>query len=525
MKVLMIDNYDSFTYNLVHLFEELGAEVVTVRNDAMTPDEAAALRPDRLVVSPGPGRPADAGVSIDVIRRLGPTTPTLGVCLGHQAIVEAFGGEVGQARALLHGKASTVTHDGHGVFVSLPDEVEVGRYHSLAATTVPDVLHVTSRTADGEVMGVRHADLPIEGVQFHPESVLTPTRPDDGTELPLVIALAIARVADGRDLTRDEAREVMGVVMSGEATPAQIGGLLVGLRAKGETAEEIAGFAEAMTAHVVPVTPTRAPLVDVVGTGGDGAGTFNISTTAALVAAGAGAAVAKHGNRAASSACGSADVLEQLGIALEQPPARIARSIDEHGFGFMFARVHHPAMRHAAPVRQELGTRTVFNVLGPLANPAGARDGVFGVYSPSLARTYAETLAGLGARRALVVHGDGGLDELSPSGPSLVVEVDAGEIREWELDPRSLGIYPSPPAEIQGGDARANAEAVRRVLEGERSGRRDAVVLNAGAAILAAGLVDDLGEGVEAAAAALDSGAAAATLERLVAFSLEEVPI
>ena len=177
MKVLMIDNYDSFTYNLVHLFEELGAEVVTVRNDAITVDEAVALRPDRLVVSPGPGRPADAGVSIDVIRRLGPTTPTLGVCLGHQAIVEAFGGEVGQARALLHGKASTVTHDGHGVFVSLPDEVEVGRYHSLAATTVPDVLHVTSRTADGEVMGVRHADLPIEGVQFHPESVLTPLGP------------------------------------------------------------------------------------------------------------------------------------------------------------------------------------------------------------------------------------------------------------------------------------------------------------------------------------------------------------
>ena len=178
MRLLMIDNYDSFTYNLVHLFEELGAEVVTVRNDAMTPDEAAALRPDRLVVSPGPGRPAHAGVSIDVIRRLGPTTPTLGVCLGHQAIVEAFGGEVGQARALLHGKASTVTHDGHGVFVSLPDEVEVGRYHSLAATTVPDELEVSARSDDGEVMGVRHRELPVEGVQFHPESVLTPLGKD-----------------------------------------------------------------------------------------------------------------------------------------------------------------------------------------------------------------------------------------------------------------------------------------------------------------------------------------------------------
>jgi anthranilate synthase component 2 len=177
VKLLMIDNYDSFTYNLVHLFEELGAEVVTVRNDAITPDDAAALAPDRLVVSPGPGRPEDAGVSIEVIRRLGPTTPTLGVCLGHQAIVEAFGGEIGQARALLHGKASTITHDGHGVYDGLPAEVEVGRYHSLAAVTVPGGLQVTSRTADGEVMGVRHAELPIEGVQFHPESVLTPLGP------------------------------------------------------------------------------------------------------------------------------------------------------------------------------------------------------------------------------------------------------------------------------------------------------------------------------------------------------------
>ncbi len=174
----MVDNYDSFTYNLVHLLEELGAEVVTVRNDAITPDEAVELAPDRLVVSPGPGRPADAGVSVELIRRLGPTTRTLGVCLGHQAIVEAFGGGVGQAKALLHGKSSVVTHDGEGVFAGLPESVEVGRYHSLAATTVPDDLVVTSRTGDGEVMGVRHVTYPIEGVQFHPESVLTPQGPE-----------------------------------------------------------------------------------------------------------------------------------------------------------------------------------------------------------------------------------------------------------------------------------------------------------------------------------------------------------
>ena len=334
-----------------------------------------------------------------------------------------------------------------------------------------------------------------------------------------MIAESIARVADGHDLSREEACSVMNDVMEGEATPAQIGGLLVGLRAKGETVDEITGFAEALREHVVPVSPTRTPVVDVVGTGGDGAHTFNISTAAALVAAAAGAAVAKHGNRAASSACGSADVLEALGFALELPPERIAASIDELGFGFMFARAHHPAMRHAAPVRQELGTRTVFNVLGPLANPAGARDGVFGVYAPGLARTYAEALAGLGARRALVVHGAGGVDELTPSGPSLVVEVRDGRIEEWQLDPASLGLERSDAAELRGGDATANAATIRRVLAGERGARRDAVVLNAGAALLAAGVADDLRDGVAAAAAAIDDGTADATLERLVEFS------
>jgi anthranilate phosphoribosyltransferase len=338
-----------------------------------------------------------------------------------------------------------------------------------------------------------------------------------------VIVAAIAAIADGRDLSREEAREVMGEVMRGEATPAQIGGLLVGLRTKGETVEEITGFAEAMREHVLPVSPTRTPVVDVVGTGGDGARTFNISTAAAVVAAAAGAAVAKHGNRAASSACGSADVLEELGFTLELAPERIAASIDEHGFGFMFARAHHPAMRHAAPVRQELGTRTVFNVLGPLANPAGARDGVFGVYAPDLARTYAEVLATLGAQRAFVVHGYG-VDELLPTGPNLVVEVQDGNITEWELDPRVLGIEPGDPEELRGGDAADNAATIRRVLGGQQGGARDAVLLNAAFALVAAEQAGELRWGMEAAAAAIDSGAAAERLERLVAFS-NEVPV
>jgi anthranilate phosphoribosyltransferase len=335
----------------------------------------------------------------------------------------------------------------------------------------------------------------------------------------VIIGPAIQLLLDGYHLSRADARAVMGSIMDGEATAAQVAGFLVALRTKGETADEIAGFAEAMREHVVPVSPRRTPVVDIVGTGGDGANTFNISTAAALVAAAAGAAVAKHGNRAASSAAGSADVLEQLGIDIEQTPERIALSIDDLGFGFMFARAHHPAMRHVGPIRQELGIRTVFNVLGPLANPAGVRDGVFGVYSAELARTYADALAELGSRRAFVVHGDGGLDELSPFGPSLVVEVVDGDVREWELDPRELGIEPSDPDALRGGSAADNAATIRAVLAGEPGGRRDAVLLNAAGALVAAELADSLAEGIDLGAAAIDSGAAAGRLTALVLFS------
>jgi len=338
----------------------------------------------------------------------------------------------------------------------------------------------------------------------------------------MIVGPAIQLLLDGHHLSRADARELMGSIMDGEATQAQIAGFLVALRTKGETADEIAGFAEAMRQHVVPVTPQRSPIVDIVGTGGDGAHTFNISTAAALVAAAAGAAVAKHGNRAASSQAGSADVLEELGIALEQPPERIALSIDDLGFGFMFARAHHPAMRFVAPVRQEIGIRTVFNVLGPLANPAGACDGVFGVYSAELAATYAEALADLGSRRAFVVHGDGGLDELSPSGPSLVVEVRDGDVSEWELDPRDLGFEAGDPAALRGGTAAENAAIIRLVLEGEPGPRRDAVLLNAAGALVAAGLADDFVEGIALGAETIDSGGAQSRLDALIAFAVEE---
>jgi anthranilate phosphoribosyltransferase len=339
-----------------------------------------------------------------------------------------------------------------------------------------------------------------------------------------VIQAAITKLLDRKELARAEARAVMNEIMRGEATPAQIGGFLVALRSKGETADEITGCAEAMRDHVLVVRPGRDDLVDTAGTGGDGAHTINISTAAALVAAAAGAGVAKHGNRAVSSACGSADVLEALGFTLEQEPQRIARSIDELGFGFLFAPSHHPAMRHAAAVRRELATRTVFNVLGPLTNPAGARAQVVGVYSPDLVRTIADVLARLGARRAYVVHGAGGIDELSPVGQNLVAEVVDGEVLERRLDPESeLGIPRCSVDELRGGSPAENAEAIREVFAGATGGRRSAILLNAAGAIAAGGHAADLREGLEVARRTLDSGAAAERLELLIAFSRETV--
>ncbi len=337
-----------------------------------------------------------------------------------------------------------------------------------------------------------------------------------------MIQPAIARLLDGHDLAREEARAVMDEIMRGEATPAQIAGFLVALRAKGETVAEIAGCAEAMRDHAVPVRPERQDLVDTSGTGGDGAGTLNISTAAGIVAAAAGAAVAKHGNRAVSSSSGSADVLEALGFRLEMPPERIARSIDLHGFGFMFAPMHHPAMKHAAPVRRELGVRTVFNLIGPLTNPAGAQAQVMGVPSPELARTIADVFALLGTTRAWVVHGFGRIDELSPAGANLVFEVVGDEVRERTVDPGELGLEPCEPAALAGGEPAANADAIRRILGGETSGRSDAVLLNAAAALVTSGTASDLQEGLELGRDAIASGAAAERLEQAAAFSREE---
>ncbi len=330
-----------------------------------------------------------------------------------------------------------------------------------------------------------------------------------------VLTKAIDRLAQREDLSADEAAEVLGEIMRGDVGDVQIAAFLIALRAKGETADELAGLARTMRELATPVTTTRDDLLDTAGTGG-GRMTLNVSTTAALIAAGAGCAVAKHGNRSATGLSGSADVLEALGAKLDLGPDHVARCIEEAGFGFMFAPAHHGATRHVVPVRKELGVRTIFNFLGPLTNPAGATRQLIGVSDAAYQETIAGALARLVARRALVVSSQDGLDELSTSGTTRVVEVDAGALRTYEVSPGDVGLADSSPEDVAGGTPAANAETTRRILAGEAGPRRDLAVLNAGAAILVGGRAEDLEGGVRAAEAAIDSGAAARALNELV---------
>jgi len=329
----------------------------------------------------------------------------------------------------------------------------------------------------------------------------------------------IARLLNGEDLSEDESTEAMSIIMSGQATDAQIAGFLVALRLKGETVEEITGCARAMRRAAAAIEVGDLAVVDTCGTGGDERGTFNVSTVAAIVAAGAGVPVAKHGNRSVSSNCGSADVLERLGVNIAAPIPLVQRCIREAGIGFLFAPLLHKAMKHAIGPRRELGIRTVFNVLGPLTNPAGARRQVLGIFSADLIEKIAGVLHRLGAEKALVVHGLDGLDELSVCDDSLVAEVDRAGVRTWRLSPASLGIPRADVKDLLVDGPEQGAEAAREVLAGKRGPRRDMALLNAAAALYVGGKVKRLQEGLVAASSSIDSGRARAALDQLIALT------
>jgi anthranilate phosphoribosyltransferase len=328
----------------------------------------------------------------------------------------------------------------------------------------------------------------------------------------------IGKVATGAALTRDEAAHAFDRMMSGEATPSQMGGLLMALRLRGETVDEITGAVTTMRSKMLPV---QAPdgAIDIVGTGGDASGSYNISTCAAFIVAGCGVPVAKHGNRALSSRSGAADVLAALGVRIDLTPEEISRCVNEAGIGFMFAPAHHPAMKHVGPTRVELGTRTIFNLLGPLSNPAGVKRQMVGVFSRQWVEPLAHVLKNLGSERALVVHGSDGLDEITTAGPTTIASLENGTVRLFELTPEEVGLTRARPEDLRGGDAQANAEALAAVLKGEKGPYRDVAMINAAAGLIVANKAADFREGLALAKRSIDSGEAEGALQRLIAIS------
>ncbi|MBQ8967514.1 bifunctional anthranilate synthase component II/anthranilate phosphoribosyltransferase [Ruminococcus sp.] len=540
--ILLIDNYDSFTYNLYQAIGVLNPDIRVVRNDEITIEEIERLEPQALVISPGPCYPKDAGISVEAVRHFSGKLPILGVCLGHQAIAEAFWGKIVHAAEQMHGKQTDIDIDNsQPIFKGLKKTLAAARYHSLIVEkeSLPDCLEIIGSDDKGQIMAIKHKQHSTYGVQFHPESILTEygsvilanflrmsgietaaaeinVLPDaERTELKPYIA----KVVDGQHLSREEARTAIDIIMGDRATNAQTAALLTAMRMNVETIDEITGCAEGMRDKMAKVPHSR-DVLEIVGTGGDLAQSFNISTTSSFVVSAVGQAVAKHGNRSVSSRSGAADVLEALGVKIASTPEKAAACIDEVGVCFLFAQSYHKAMRFVGPVRAQSGIRTVFNILGPLANPANAEYNVIGVYEERLIDIVANVLKNLGVKHSLVVYGTDRLDEISISAPTRIAEINNGEIKKFTLTPEDVGLKTAKKDEIVGGDALENAGITLGILKGEIQGaKRDIVLFNAGAALYVCGKAESIAEGVQLAGEAIDSGAALAQLNKLVEFT------
>ncbi|MBR7180519.1 MAG: anthranilate phosphoribosyltransferase [Kiritimatiellae bacterium] len=527
--ILVIDNYDSFTYNIVHAIASFGAEVKTVRNDKADVGALLAMKPEAVVISPGPGNPDSAGVTLDAIRAFAGKTPIFGICLGHQAIAQAFGGKIVRAKKIMHGKTSRLRHDGKGVFAGVEQGFAAMRYHSLAVdrASLPDELAVTAESEDGEIMGLRHKTLAIESVQYHPESVGTQegmrqianivefaTGRRTRKTMPRTVRRAVTmRALDGATPDENEAEGFFSSILEGEVEESELAAFLTAIAKNPVTPEELAGAARAMREAAVKIDLGGLDPVDIVGTGADGSNSFNVSTCAAFIAAGAGVTVAKHGNVASTSQCGSADVLAALGINLGAGAEKTAECIKRTGVGFLFAKNLHPAMKFAAGVRRMLGFRTLFNLIGPLTNPASVRRHVIGVPQEKLAITMANALKLLGSTRAIVVTGAGGLDEISPDGFTFVSSLENGSVKNTLLDAGGAYGKRFPNSAIRGADSAANAEKLLAVLDGKETGAcRAAAIENAAAAIIAGGITGDYSAALALAGESIDSGRAAAKL-------------
>ena len=524
--ILVIDNYDSFTFNVIQILQTVtDKEIKVVRNDEFTVEQLSSMNPEYLIVSPGPGSPYQAGICEEAIKYFAGQIPILGICLGHQAICEAFGARIVQAKFIKHGIVEEIKLDGKGLFRSIGKSAKFTRYHSLVAdeqTLSPD-FEVTARAADGDIMGVRHKTLPIEGIQFHPESIAC----EKGKEIlssfinyrreNLNVAEYLNQLIAKKDLTEEQASFFMENVTDGSMDERAMAAILVAMAAKGPSVSEMTGCAKALLKKKKNFPLEKNGIAEIVGTGGDGKGSFNISSMSALVASSCGQRIAKHGNRAVSSKSGAADFFENLGINIMAQPEQTAKLIEKTNFGFLMAPVYHSAMRFAAPVRKVLGIKTIMNILGPLLNPAGAEYEVLGVYSPALLKDYAKAAKALGAKRVMVVCSRDGYDEISPLVPTDVYQIDEnGNENQYVIKPENFGITGCNEDELSGGDGKENARLALEVLNGGgKKTIKAAVGLNTAAVLYLSGKVRTLKDGYKMAIEAIDSGKALKKLEEI----------
>jgi anthranilate synthase/phosphoribosyltransferase len=526
--ILLIDNYDSFTYNLYQQISGIGKNVRVVRNDEITIDEIEALEPEAIVISPGPGTPEEAGISIEAVHAFYHRIPILGICLGHQAIAAAFGTNVIQAKTIKHGKLSMIRHEGKGLFSAVQGSVPVMRYHSLVVdrnTLNPKLEIMAESTDDNEIMAIRHKEYPVFGLQFHPESIGTQVGDDLISEFfrsyrkEKNMKKHLTKLSGGESLTFAEMEDAVSEILQEDATDSEIAAFLMVLKAKGETVDEIAALVNVLRQHAVSTRTSWKNVMDNCGTGGDGSQSFNISTTSAFVLAGAGVKVAKHGNRSVSSKTGSADVLEHLGVSLDFLADETDRLLDENGITFLFAPHVHPKLKRIMKVRRDLKIPTIFNLIGPLTNPVALDTQLLGIYRRDMLEMMAEVLHRLGRKRAVVLNGAGYMDEASLAGENHLIVLENGKTEKMIVTAESAGLPEYSLEEIKGGEAIENAEILKRILEGERGAPRDTVVLNAGIGLFANGKAKTVREGVMMAQESIDSGAALAKLNYLVEYS------
>lgn len=524
--IAFIDNKDSFTFNIVQSLERVSEDKVEVfRSEECTVADVEAAKPSCIVIGPGPGNPETAGISMEAIRYFAGKLPILGICLGHQSIGAAFGAKIVQAKYIRHGIVESMNTDGKGLFRNIGKSGSFTRYHSLVIdeSTLPPEFEVTARAKDGDIMGIRHKTMVIEGVQFHPESIAS----EFGDSIfksflnyrreNLPHSELLNQLIAKKDLSVDQAAMFMENVTDGTMDERIMSAILVGMASKGLCSDEMIGCAKALLKKKKALPIESVGLAEIVGTGGDGKGSFNISSLSAITAAACGQVMAKHGNRAVSSKSGAADFFENLGINIMAAPEKTAELIKQTGFGFLMAPVYHSAMRFAGPVRKTLGIKTIFNVMGPLLNPAGAEYEVLGVYSKDLLEDYAHAAKALGAKRVMVVTSDDGYDEISPCALTHVYQIDEkGRENRYVINPADFGITDADESELMGGNGADNAALAMDVMNGKgKKTIRYAVGLNTAAVLYLGGKVRTLKDGYAMATKALDDGTVLAKVKQI----------